>query len=77
MAEHFPDEEATIVPAMEHVLTPSASGQRWKAAARKRPSDHRLTQLFHQPAAVAHFAVDVIDAGAHIREAPIISRNQN
>lgn len=27
--------------------------------------------------AVAHFAVDVIDAGSHIREAPIISRNQN
>jgi putative NADH-flavin reductase len=27
--------------------------------------------------AVAHFAVDVIDAGSHIREAPIISRNHN
>jgi uncharacterized protein YbjT (DUF2867 family) len=27
--------------------------------------------------AVAHFAVDVIDAGANIREAPIISRSQN
>jgi uncharacterized protein YbjT (DUF2867 family) len=27
--------------------------------------------------AVAHFAVDVNDAGAQIREAPIISRNQN
>jgi hypothetical protein len=26
-------------------------------------------------AAVAHFAVDVIDAGAHVREAPIISQN--
>ena len=26
-------------------------------------------------AAVAHFAVDVVDAGAHIREAPIISQN--
>jgi hypothetical protein len=23
LAEHFPDEEAIIVPALEHVLTPS------------------------------------------------------
>jgi uncharacterized protein YbjT (DUF2867 family) len=28
-------------------------------------------------AAVAHFAVDVIDAGTHIRQAPIISRSRN
>jgi uncharacterized protein YbjT (DUF2867 family) len=32
--------------------------------------------FFISRAAVAHFAVDVIDAGSHIREAPIISGDQ-
>ena len=37
----------------------------------------RRPSFFISRPAVAHFAVDVIDAGSHIREAPIISRSQN
>ena len=35
----------------------------------------KQSEASHEP--LSNFAVDVIDAGAHIREAPIISRNQN
>jgi uncharacterized protein YbjT (DUF2867 family) len=54
------------------------------AAFNKKPSAGKIAVTdIHGPkpsfsisrAAVAHFAVDVIDDGAHIREAPIISRN--
>jgi len=35
------------------------------------------SSFFISQPAVAHFAVDVIDAGSYIREAPSISGNQN
>jgi uncharacterized protein YbjT (DUF2867 family) len=56
------------------------------AAFNKEPSAGKIAvtdihgprpSFFISRPAVAHFAVDVIDAGSHIREAPIISRNQN
>jgi len=48
MAEHFPDEEATIVPAMEHVLAPSEENWFSKHGRAATPKGQLLTKGFDQ-----------------------------
>jgi hypothetical protein len=43
LAEHFPDEEATIVPAMEHVLAPSEENWFSKHGRAATPKGQLLT----------------------------------
>ena len=53
MAEHFPDEEATIVPAMERVLTQSEENWFSKHGRAATPKGQLLTKGFDQAFLVA------------------------
>ena len=68
-------------PRHRHGLDAPAAGRLQQGADRRKDRRDRHPRpqavIFISRPAVAHFAVDVIDAGPYIREAPIISRGQN
>jgi hypothetical protein len=66
MAEHFPDEEATIVPAMEHVLTQSEENWFSKHGRAATPKGQLLTKGFDQAFLVA-VLTSSRDSRAHAR----------
>jgi hypothetical protein len=48
LAEHFPDEEATIVPAMEHVLTQSEENWFSKHGRAATPKGQLMTRALNR-----------------------------
>jgi hypothetical protein len=48
LAEHFPDEEATIVPAMEHVLTQSEENWFSKHGRAATPTGQLMTRALNR-----------------------------
>jgi hypothetical protein len=75
LAEHFPDEEATIVPAMEHVLTQTEENWFSKHGPAATPQGQLLTKGFDQASFVGADAA-AVPAAAGLALQPIWCANR-